>query len=105
VHGDPADVGIVAHQCDLLGVDETHLALDPIPGIVGGPHARLLAGQRITLLRMRGAHWRGLGGAGSESWSSGPSTTYRRISQNQTTASAAYSAVKATSDVTTIAAE
>ena len=61
MHGDPADVGIVAQQRDLVRVDETHLALDPVPGIVGGPHARVLAGQGIAVLRMRMC----VGGAGS----------------------------------------
>ena len=36
VHGDLADLGIGAQQGDLVGVDEQHLALGPVAGIVVG---------------------------------------------------------------------
>src|SRR6266550_4705986 len=63
VHGDTANLGILAHQRDLMGVDEVHHALDPILGVVRWAHASTLAWTRIAVLRLRRARRPGFAGA------------------------------------------
>jgi hypothetical protein len=51
--GDVADLRVGAQQGDLAGVDEQHLAFDPVARIVGRPHAGARAGLRVAFLRFR----------------------------------------------------
>ena len=55
--GNPADGGVIAHQRDLMHVDEVDLALNPVLRVVRWAHPNAFAGMRVAVLRL-GRSWR-----------------------------------------------